>query len=165
MEQEQLIQEVLPLRESLVAYARRMQGEKEDAEDVAQEVLLKLWYMRHELLRYESVRALAMQMTKHLCINRLKAVERRDVEPVEWMTGGRGVTPHILLEERDTAGHLSRIIDRLPKLQQTILKMRHIDGLETGEIAQITGCAPEAVRANLSRARKKVKELFLRLDI
>jgi RNA polymerase sigma-70 factor (ECF subfamily) len=40
--------------------------------------------------------------------------------------------------------------------------MKHIDGFEIEEIAGITGCRPEAVRVNLSRARKKVKEIFLK---
>ena len=42
--------------------------------------------------------------------------------------------------------------------------MKHLDGLETSEIAEITGSNIEAVRMNLSRARKKVKELFLRIQ-
>jgi RNA polymerase sigma-70 factor (ECF subfamily) len=164
MEQEQFIREVVPLRESLVAYARRMQGGKEDAEDVVQEVLLKLWFMRRELLQYRSIRALAIQMTKHLCINRLRVCERYEDEPKEWMTAGEAASPHLQLEQKDQVAHLTRIIDRLPGLQQAVLRMRHIDGLETEEIAQITGCTSEAIRANLSRARKKVKELFFRLD-
>jgi RNA polymerase sigma-70 factor (ECF subfamily) len=40
--------------------------------------------------------------------------------------------------------------------------MRHLDGLEIGEIAALTGSTPEAVRVNLSRARKRVRELFMK---
>ena len=43
----------------------------------------------------------------------------------------------------------------LPDMQQAVLRMKHIDGLETAEIAHITGCTEEAVRQNLSRARKE----------
>jgi RNA polymerase sigma-70 factor (ECF subfamily) len=42
--------------------------------------------------------------------------------------------------------------------------MKHIDGFEVEEIASITGSNPEAVRMNLSRARKKVKELFFKMQ-
>ena len=49
MEQEQFKKEILPLREKLFLYARRLLDNPEDAEDIMQEVFLKLWYMRGEL--------------------------------------------------------------------------------------------------------------------
>jgi RNA polymerase sigma-70 factor, ECF subfamily len=55
------------------------------------------------------------------------------------------------------------IIDRLPTLQQAVLKMKEIEQYELEEIAAITGTTNEAVRVNLSRARKKVREEFIRL--
>ena len=39
--------------------------------------------------------------------------------------------------------------------------MKDIEGYETDEIAEITGCGPEAIRSNLSRARKKVRNIYL----
>ena len=52
MEQEQFKKEILPLREKLFLYARRLLDNPEDAEDIMQEVFLKLWYMRGELDYY-----------------------------------------------------------------------------------------------------------------
>ena len=54
------------------------------------------------------------------------------------------------------------MIATLPDLQQSILKMKHIEGMEVEEIARLTGSNPIAVRTNLSRARKKVREQFMR---
>ena len=42
-----------------------------------------------------------------------------------------------------------RLINKLPGLQQTILRMKHVDGFEVEEIAGLTGSTPEAVRMNL----------------
>lgn len=78
MEQEQFKKEVLPLREMLFGYARRLLDNPDDADDIMQEVFLKLWYMRRELDYYKNVMALSTQITKHLCLNRLKARERMD---------------------------------------------------------------------------------------
>lgn len=47
-------------------------------------------------------------------------------------------------------------IDTLPTMQQTILKMRHIDGMEIQDIAAMLGTSEEAIRQTLSRARRKV---------
>ena len=83
MEQEQFKKEILPLREKLFLYARRLLDNPEDAEDVMQEVFLKLWYMRGELDYYNNVMALSVQITKHLCLNRMKVRERTEGEADE----------------------------------------------------------------------------------
>jgi RNA polymerase sigma-70 factor (ECF subfamily) len=164
MEQEEFKREVLPLREQLLFYAQRLLDDLEDAEDVIQEVFLKLWYMRDELGNYNSVPALSVQITKRLCLNRIKVRPRRQegleaVDPVSDV-----LTPETRLEQKDSVMQVMRIIGQLPGLQQTILRMRHIDGIEVEEIAGLTGSTPEAVRMNLSRARKKVKETFFKMQ-
>ena len=164
MEQEQFKREILPLRKQLLLYSRSFLDNPEDAEDVVQEVLMKLWYMRRELHKYDSVSALAIRITKHLSLNRLKVVQRK-VENLEKFSFESEIpSPHTQLEQKDDVSHIMKIIDRLPELQQAILQMRHIDGFEIEEIAALTGSKPEAVRMNLSRARKKVKELFFNIQ-
>jgi len=165
MEQEQFKQEVLPLRRQLFVYAQRLLENSEDAEDVIQEVLLKLWYMRKDLAKYDSIPALSMQITKHLCLNRLRTLSRNqeELENVLFIESELP-SPYTQLELKDSIAQVMKIIDHLPSLQQTILKMKHIDGFEIDEIAGITGSRPESVRVNLSRARKKVKEIFLKMQ-
>lgn len=70
-------------------------------------------------------------------------------------------TPERLLEEKDEFRLMREIIDSLPTLQRTIIRMKDIEEYETEEIAEITGCNAEAIRSNLSRARKKVREVYL----
>jgi RNA polymerase sigma-70 factor (ECF subfamily) len=166
MKPEQFKEKVLPLRGQLLSYAKRLLDDPADAEDVVQDVYLKLWYMRSELDKYRSIPALSAQMTKNLCLNKIR--ERRRCEGLEELNGSTAESPvpapDMQLEEKDSVAHLMRIIDRLPGLQQTVLRMKHVDGFEVEEIASITGTAPEAVRVNLSRARKKVKELFFNME-
>jgi RNA polymerase sigma-70 factor (ECF subfamily) len=164
MEQEKFKQEVIPLRKQLFSYAQRLLDNVDDAEDIVQEVFLKLWLMRGELEQYNSIPAFSMQMTKHLCLNRLKVSQRQQEELNEFTLISDAETPYILLEQKDSVEHVMRIIDQLPALQQTILRMKHVDGFEVEEIAELTGSNPEAVRMNLSRARKKVKDRFFGKD-
>lgn len=163
MEQEQFKREVLPLREKLTCCAARLLDNLQDVEDVTQEVFLKLWYIREELDRYDSVEALAVQITKHLSLNRLKSFQRRGEELTACTAVADRNNPYTDLEEKDSVGQVMRIIGHLPGLQQTILRMKHVDGFEVEEIAGLTGSTPEAVRMNLSRARKKVRDLFLKI--
>jgi len=164
MEQEQFKREVLPLRKQLLLYARSFLPNPEDVEDVIQEVYMKLWYMRKELHQYDSVKALSVQITKHLCLNRLKVTQRRTEDLEHISMESEILSPYTQLEQKDEVHQVMKIIDRLPELQQNVLRMRHIDGFEVDEIAEITGSKPESVRMNLSRARKKVKALFFKMQ-
>lgn len=163
MEQEQFKIEVVPLRGKLSGCARRLLDDPQEVEDVVQEVFLKMWYIRDELERYDSVEALAVQITKHLCLNRLRAFQYRP----EKLSGSAMLAadddPYIALEQKDSVSQVMHIMELLPGLQQTILRMKHVDGFEVKEIAELTGSTPEAVRMNLSRARKKVRDLFLQM--
>lgn len=143
--------------------ARRLLNDPQDVEDVIQEVFLKMWYIREELDRYESVEALAVQITKHLCLNRLRAFRYRQEKLSDSAVITADDNPYVALEQKDSVSQVMHIMELLPGLQQTILRMKHVDGFEVKEIAELTGSSPEAVRVNLSRARKKVKELFLKM--
>jgi len=162
MEQTQFKKEILPLRERLILYAERLLENKDDAEDIIQEVFLKLWKMRDELKNYVSVDALSVTMTKHLCLNRLKVNQREREDLDGRVLADESLSPAEQLEQKDSVEQVMRIIDRLPDLQQAVLRMKHIEGLEIEEIAALTGSAPDAIRMNLSRARKKVKEIFFK---
>ncbi|MBC8602603.1 sigma-70 family RNA polymerase sigma factor [Parabacteroides acidifaciens] len=163
MEQEQFKIEVVPLRGKLSGCARRLLDDPEDVEDIVQEVFLKLWYIREELERYDSVEALAVQITKHLCLNRLRSFQYRQEKLSDSAIITADDNPYVSLEQKDSVSHVMSIMEQLPGLQQTILRMKHVDGFEVKEIAELTGSTPEAVRVNLSRARKRVKELFLKM--
>ncbi|MDD2437586.1 MAG: RNA polymerase sigma factor [Massilibacteroides sp.] len=164
MELEAFKTKIVPLRDKLKNAAFRLLQEKDDAEDVVQEVFLKLWGIRDDLDRYDSVEALAMQITKNKVLDRLKAkkTERLD-ESGNWLKSPI-LLPDRIIEEQDAVAVVRRIVDGLPLLQQTIIRMKDIEGYEIAEIAAITGTQVEAVRVNLSRARKKVRDLFMKIN-
>lgn len=161
MELKQFKITVLPLRDKLLNYARRLTEDSSDAEDAVQEVMLKLWNQRHKLDKYRNVEAVAMTMTHHLCMDMWRS-RRPDAIPLEQIqaTATTG-TPERLLEEKDACKLMQEIINSLPTLQRMIIRMKDIEEYETEEIAEITGCNAEAIRSNLSRARKKVRDIYL----
>ena len=138
MELKQFKITVVPLRDKLLNYARRMTDDPSDAEE-----------------------AVAMTMTHHLCMDmwRAKRPDTLSLDRVQAPTPS--ATPERLLEEKDEFRLMREIIDSLPTLQRTIIRMKDIEEYETEEIAEITGCNAEAIRSNLSRARKKVREVYL----
>lgn len=150
----------MPLRPALLRYAMRLTENADDAEDVVQEVMLRLWHRRHGLGSYGSIESFAMTMVKNACIDMLR--RRKDEEDVEGLRMDSGVyAPDRLLEINDEVRLIREIIDMLPPLQRTIMRMKDVEEYETEEIARITGCSSEAVRGNLSRARKKVRDIYM----
>jgi len=157
-------QEVAPIRENLLCTAKKMLENEDDAEDCVQEVFLKLWRLRDTLHQYNSIQALAVTMTKNLCIDRLR-IHGREValEQDNYMEVTQD-NPYLQLERTNTEQILRKIIDSLPPLQKAIITMKDIDEYEVEEITEITGAQVESVRVNLSRARKKVREEYMRLS-
>ena len=165
MELERFKTTVLPLRNRLMNIALRLLGTKHDAEDVVQDAFLKLWHIRNKLDEYRSVEALAVTVTKNTAIDLLKkrsAVAEADTD--QFRPEAADHDSHLIPEYRDEIDCIKRIVETLPPLQQSIVRMKDIEGYEVAEIAEITGTMPEAVRVNLSRARKKIKEQYMRLN-
>lgn len=153
---------VLPLRPRLLNYAHKLLENKEDAEDAVQEVLLKLWNSRRELETCHNIEAFATTLTHNVCIDLWR--KHKDTCPVESLQHSvHRQTPERLFEMKDEVRLIREIMDTLPSLQRTIMRMKDVEEYETEEIAQITGCSPEAIRSNLSRARKKVRDLYLHI--
>lgn len=72
--------------------------------------------------------------------------------------------PESILIDKESLEKTLSIVEQLPNLQQAILRMKHIEGLEINEIAELTGSNEGAVRTNLSRARNRVRTLFMKMN-
>ena len=161
MSKEEFIHNVIPIRTELESYAFSLIRDRVEVDDILQEVYIKLWCMREKLHEYRSINALSFVITKNLCLNKIKS--RRSLFSYDIVSEFRSdyQQPDEGLIEKEDLQNVLNIVAQLPSLQQSILKMRHIEELEIEEIAAITGCAEGAVRTNLSRARNRVRTLFM----
>jgi len=162
MEQHKFEIEAKRMRPALLRMALHYTEDEDEAEDVVQEALLKLWFLREQLETYRSIDALAKVITKHLCLSRKRGRHLEKVPLEEGMTIVGEESPEREMIKGERMDELLKLIAGLPDLQQAVLRMKHIEGFEVEEIARLTGSNPIAVRTNLSRARKKVREQFLR---
>ena len=65
MKPEEFNRIIVPMRDSLKQMARRLTGDDDQAEDMVQEVMLKMWSMRYSLVRYADLKALAATMLRN----------------------------------------------------------------------------------------------------
>lgn len=161
MEQKEFETLIRRIRPRLHSEALRHLLGSDEAEDVTQEVVLKFWAMRQELDKYRSVEALAIVMTKRIALTRKRTriIPLSDKQEIEIQESG---TPETAIISREEEDRLLKMMSTLPDAQQTVLRMKHLDGLETSEIAHIIGCSEEAVRQNLSRARRRIMQMFIK---
>ena len=147
MNKETFQDEARRLRPRLTVLARRYTDDADDAEDIVQDALLKLWLMHDDLQSPPD--GLAMVLTRHLCIDHQRRKKRPC--PTQEMV-------ETAYEEDERIELMMRVIDTLPGMQQIVLRLRHLEGMEYRDIARITGTTETAVRKALSRARKAVAE-------
>lgn len=155
---------LLPLYPRLQRVALRMLGNVEDAEDMVQEVYMKLWGKREELPDVQNMEAYCVALTKNMCIDRLRLaeVDRVDVDDVPLSLAAADDVAS-LLERQDTIEQVKLIIETLPEKQQQVITLRDIRDCTFEEIEEQTGLTAVNVRALLSRARKTIRERFKRV--
>ena len=129
---------------------------REEAEDIAQDVMLRLWQMHDELERYDSIEALATMMARHLLINHQR---RRKPEALnEAMIVSLNISPHEQLEMKEDDRWLTKRLEQLPTTQRTLLYMRQVERRTHEEIAQLLGIETTSVSTLLARARRTLLE-------
>jgi RNA polymerase sigma-70 factor (ECF subfamily) len=156
---------VLPVSRKLLRYAMHMLNSEDQGRDIVQDVFLKLWYKRAELDNIENIEAYAMKMTHNRCLdilknNRLISIEQ---EPgIHLQTDDSDIS--LKLELSESAVIIKNLIKKLPDGQRTVMELRDIDQMSYEEISKITNLNINTIRVNLSRARKRVRDEFLKIN-
>ena len=165
MTAEEFNKEVFPLKNKIFRFAKRLMKIDVEAEDITQEVFIKLWHEKKELRHYNRIEAFAMTVTKNLCLDKLKSSRYTattiDVHSTDLFNPGD--TPQIRAEKTNHQVLMNQVIDRLPEQQKIIVHLREIEEYEFEEIVSITGLNINVVRINLSRARKTIKEELIKI--
>lgn len=152
------------IRPKLLRIAQQSIPNREEAEDLVQDTFLRIWMAQANENRYENWEAVVVKTLKNSIIDEFR--KRKNNEPIdeyEDVLSSNFTNPHQRLEGLEKWEILQQIINQLPHLQQSIITLKDIEGYETEDIAKITQSSIDSVRMNLSRARKKVKEVFLQI--
>lgn len=166
MTESTFIQHAQRNQDKLFRFARRLLRDVAAAEDAVQELLAKLWKKRETLNKYENLDVFMMVAMKNHCFDQLKKDKRRmhhySLKAVETTTDV--IRPDRKTEGRNMVEMVSQLIDELPETQKMVMQLRDIEQLELKEIEEVLGLAANAVRTNLSRARKKIREQILQIQ-
>ena len=156
MEKNAFEQKARTWREKALEVSMHYGAGKDEAEDIAQDVMLRLWQMHEELERFRSVEAIVALMAKHLIRNhqRRKPSETLDEAMIVSLT----TSPQEVLEMKEDEEWLSAKLQKLPTTQRTLLYMRQVERRSHEEIAQLLGIEITSVSTLLARARRTLLE-------
>jgi RNA polymerase sigma-70 factor (family 1) len=156
---------VLPVSKKVLRFATHFLKDEDEARDVVQDVFLKLWQKREELDQIENMEAFAMRMTRNRCLDIIRASRtvHMDAE-TDRQLKQVSIDVHSKIELSEAASQVKQLIARLPDLQRQVMELRDIEQMEYEEIAEVTGLQVNAIRVNLSRARKKVRDEYLKMN-
>jgi len=150
----QLVDRHLP---TVLAIGRRMLRDDAEAEDVAQEAMLRLWRNAGGLqLGPGGVRPWLRRVASNLCIDRVRSGRNLQVTDAVPETG-EAAGQFKQLAERDLAQRVDAALKALPERQRLALTLFHYEGMSQVEVGEVLGISDEAVESLLARARRTLK--------
>ncbi len=152
------INQLLPLKDKLYRLALRVVGTEAEAEDVVQEVFIKMWKKREESANILNKEAWIVQMTKNLAIDKTRSKHRRTLSiNKDFDLAGIQPQPDRVAEVQDTVNQVHRLIATLPEKQKMVIQLRDIEGHSYQEISEMLDMPMNSVKATLFRARQFLK--------
>ena len=144
------------LRPMLTGIGRAYFGSADEAEDVAQEALLRLWRYAESMDGGCDLSRLAARIAKWCCVDIDRRRRAFAPPPLPGWDAEAAHSPHDELVGKETQQLLDKAISQLSPRERELFEMQQLEGLPADEIAQRTGVSKTSVQSMVSRARKKV---------
>jgi RNA polymerase sigma-70 factor (ECF subfamily) len=150
--------QILPLKNKLLRVAFSVVRQMEEAEDIVQEVMLKIWNKRSDWLSLNNCEGYCIVMTRNMSIDFLRRkkspflpldeaqqVSAKEENPLEKMSNQEGVAD------------IRQAMQSLPEPQFLALQLREVEGKSYAEIAATLNLTNEQVKTNIHRARNSLR--------
>lgn len=155
---------VLKYRNHVLRVAVCMLGEKDEAEDLAQDVFVRVYYGLRKFRGEALFSTWLYRITVNTCLSHRKRLNKDPptecIEETKWNLGKGYSDPQTALEKKEIKLLLEKAIHALPEDQRAVLVLRDIEGLSYEAIADCLDLALGTVRSRLHRARQDVQEKF-----
>jgi RNA polymerase sigma factor (sigma-70 family) len=157
---------ILPAKNKLFRFAFKFLGNEEEAKDVVQEVLIKVWNGREQMSQIENWEAWCMRITRNLSLDRIRSMTRKQTEPIEvsYNLQHQSLTPYENAEARESMQRITQFIADLPDKQRQVMHLRDVEGYSYNEICDILEIDLNQVKVNLFRARNSVREKLTKIN-
>lgn len=157
---------VLPVKNKLYRFAYRLLGSSDEAKDVVQDVLIRVWNGRDQIASIENIEAWCMRITRNLSLDKLRSRQRKPTDSLEGAPDVREekMTPHESTEMSESIRQINILIAALPEKQRQVMHLRDVEGYSYNEICEVLELDMNQVKVNLFRARNSVREKFVKIN-
>lgn len=155
--------DILPLKNELYRLALRITLSREEAEDVVQETMIKVWNNRERWNDIDSIEAYCLTVCRNLALDALRKKENLHESIDEKMIQSPNFATHNLQDriiQQERVQIVRKLVDALPEKQRSCMQLRDFEGKSYKEIATILNISEEQVKVNIFRARQAIKQRF-----
>lgn len=152
-------EQYLPYYRKLYCIAFRFLGNSEDAEDVIQELYVKLWNKREKLKFVSNPEAYSVILLRNLCIDSIRS--RKISEDLDLPRIERADIDEEKLDSKYNLNDILNVLNKIPENQRMVIILKHFENYTTDEIMGIMNVSHANLRVLLSRARKNIRELIM----
>lgn len=147
--------EMIAFAKEIVSYLQASNIPKEQAEDVVQDVFIKM-LETDAVIPAEKMRAWMYRVSIRKYIDKY----RRDRNYMEILNREFFKSENLLIVEKKAYSLLNEAVEELPQNEQVILDLYYFQGFSIVEIANILRCSQSKIKVQLMRSRKKLKQLL-----
>jgi RNA polymerase sigma-70 factor, ECF subfamily len=157
-------------RRRVFTFARSLLSNREEAEEVTQDVLLRLW--RHEKrVDEERLGAWLLRVTRNLCYDLLR--RRRSLQSAAGVPADEeeaaevacaAPDPEARVQAADFRRRLQEALDEIGEPYRTVVVLREVQGLAHREISEALGVSEATVRVHLHRGRQRLRDILREVD-
>ena len=156
--------DVLPMKDKLFRLAFRITLNQQDAEDVVQETLIKIWNRHDQWDEIESLEAWAMTIARNMALDVLRKQDNHRTvsldEPITQHPSPITHTPYEQMMEKERIAMVRNLMNSLPEKQRTAMQLRDFEDKSYKEIAAIMQISEDQVKINIFRARQFIKKTY-----
>ncbi len=161
--------DILPLKNELFRLALRITLNRDDAEDVVQETMLKVWNRRNQWSELESIEAFCLTVCRNVALDKMKRADSQNTSleeggGLEHVDRSYSANPEEQAVQRDRVELVRKLVEQLPEKQRTCMQLRDMEGKAYKDIAQVMGITEQQVKVNIFRARQTIKQRFLQIE-
>lgn len=155
MDFENNIKNLAPKLERIVTGFISATNSKAEVEDIVQESLIALWELNSKGYEIRNVEALAIKITKNICVAHYRKQRIATVDIDDHVLAGELGTADSV-EESDNEVLVTDLLAHLTPTERALIQMRNSEGLSLDEIAEVTGKPKTSIKTTLSNARRKL---------
>lgn len=155
--------DILPLKNEMYRLALRITQNSQEAEDVVQDVIIKVWKMREQMEEVENIEAYLLRMTRNLSLDRqrMKVNQTESIDALPHsgteLFGGMAPSADEQLLRNERIESIRAIMELMPEKLRTAMLLRDFEGHSYKEIGEVMKISEDQVKVCIFRARQFVK--------